>query len=340
MASSAYSRPSPWETYRRCHLVGEIADGDPSDPIVAEIGGVDAHGACARPHSCRRRCPWRPSHLAERAVSLVRGKPGWEPCHWPRRDSIQRPRRSHRLSNAKRLRERHSRRSVVHLHTRRGGHVREAASPLPSLTMQRGNVPSKVRGGAVGAADTGEPEVLREIDGARPAHIVADEQVEVAVIVGVHPAAATCSSIGRAADPSLDGHILKRPPTLGSGFDPTAVTKTSTQPSCRSRRRRHPCRRVTCEIRSRHCSTNRARPLLRYSEIEGRTAAGRRIADQGQGSAIDEEQVLITVVVDIEERDAAPHRFRQQLLAVGAAHAREVIPASLVISVNQALMAP
>ena len=38
---------------------------------------------------------------------------------------------------------------------------------------------------AVGAADAGEPEVLLEVDLLRPAHVVADEEIEVAVAVGV-----------------------------------------------------------------------------------------------------------------------------------------------------------
>ena len=89
--------------------------------------------------------------------------------------------------DAERLGRRHTRVGVAHLHAGLGD-VGELAVAV--VVVEIGQGPLEVLRPAVRAAAAGELEVLAFVELARPADVVADEQVEVAVVVVVEPAAA------------------------------------------------------------------------------------------------------------------------------------------------------
>ena len=172
----------------------------------------------------------------------------------------------------------------------------------------------------VRAAESDEPEILLKINRLRPLHVVADEKIEIAVAVVVHPCGACAPLTVAAADAGGGGHIREAPVDVAEQMvaadgrdeeiDPPVVVVVS-------RRDAHPV-----QIH---------RQAGGFGRVDEASVAGVAIQHEprmrravalalrpGPWARIDEQQVGPAVAIEVEERDAAAHRFRQQFLALRA----------------------
>ena len=214
---------------QRRHLVGEVADGDAERTVVAEVGRVDAHRAAAVAVGIERDAG-AGADLLERAVLPVVED---EVLHRVVGDDEIGPAVARRDRSA-------TTPSDLAIGTPVAGFLictpaRADTSvkwPWPSLRYRYGKCAFEGARRTVGAAESDEAEVLLQVDRSRPADVVADEEIEVAVAVVVEPGRARAPLVGVSADAGRAVTSVKCPPTLRNRWlTPTAVTNRSVQPS-------------------------------------------------------------------------------------------------------------
>ena len=192
---------------QRRHLVGEVADRDAQRAVVAEIGRVDAHRAAAVAVRVERDARAGPD-LHEPAVALVVEH---EVLHRVIRDDEVGPAVGVEIDggDAERLRHRHTSSRIPDLHPRARGDVGEVSVAIVPVQIGKRALERARR--TVGAADAHEPEILLQIDVPGPAHVVADEEIEIAVAVVVEPGGARAPLIRAPLHTGRTRHVDEAP---------------------------------------------------------------------------------------------------------------------------------
>ena len=168
----------------------------------------------------------------------------------------------------------------------------------------------------VSPADAGELKALHLVDLGRPGDVVADEQIEIAVVVDVEER--------RAGEPAIG------PLGVGRGGDVVEVPLAVVAEQIAAADRRDVEVGIAVVVVVAHGDALAVERLvepgflgdvlevsLAVVAIEG---LGRRGLDLVAGPVrrVDEEQVLVAVAVVVEEGDARAHRLGQELVAEGA----------------------
>ncbi len=223
---------------------------------------------------------------------------------------------------------------IGHDESRGGGAFAEAAIALVHEEERRGA--GEVARRAIGAAHAGEAEVLRAVEVARPAHVVADEEVEVAIAVGVEPCRARAPVVGLARHPGLGRDVVE------------ASADVLEQHVLAHRRDVEVGPAVVVEV-----AGGDAHAVALHGEAGGRRGVGEvagaivRVEHHGRarrrpvrcrprpGAAVHDDHVQIAVVVDVHEGAATTGGFGQQLFAGGAVHPRDAAEAGLGRDVDE-----
>ncbi len=170
----------------------------------------------------------------------------------------------------------------------------------------------------------GQAEVLLEVDVPRPLHVAADEQIEVAVVLGVEPRGARAPLVGAAAHPGRRGHVvesaadvLEQGVAADRGYeqvDPAVVVVVAGGQA-------HP---IGVEGEAGHRGPIHELAVAVVEEQrERRHPRRRRPRRPRPGPAVHEQQIEVAVVVDVDQAAPAAGRLGQQLLALGAVLARD-----------------
>ncbi len=289
------------------HLLIEVRDGHAHAAGVVEVARVDAHAGARTPLGAERDAR-RNAHLAKPAVpqvpvELVRLRVVGDDEIGPPVALIVDERDTERL------------RARVEDAARRG-HVLERA--VAAIAEQPAGVAAVRLGRAVGLRlPVGAAE---DVVFDRPAHVVADEQIEMTVVVDVDPDR-------RRAEP-----LPSAEPARARRVDERALARVPKQPVLPHTRDEQIGEAVVVEIADGH-----AHAVHLDVETRARGDVGERavavVAEQlgcrshpvmsGPVHAVDQQDVLPPVAVVVEERAPGAHRLGQQLAAVRAAVVRE-----------------
>ena len=158
-------------------------------------------------------------------------------------------------------------------------------------------------------------------------HVAGDEEIEIAVAVVVEEGGTGAPQ--RVADARLPRHVAERAVAV--------VVEQRRRAECRDEEVQVAVVVVVADRRAHAVAAHRdagllrdigeakrARPVGRHREIVAKEAAGGRRASAGiDRAALDEEDVEVAVVVEVEQRDAGAHHFRQIVLPGRAVDVRE-----------------
>ena len=312
------------------HLVREIRDGEAELAVVAEVGGVGAHRPGRGAVAAVGKSVELPV-LGEPAAAVVDQQ---EVAHGVVRHhdvdvavSLDVHRRQ-----PEGLRHRRVRRRVQDVQTGLLRDVGEHARAVVPIEVHRRAAVVDRR--PVGPPDAGQRVVDLDVDLPRPAHVVADQEIEVAVSVGVEEGAAAAPLGGSAGDAGGSGHVLEaaarrvpeqpvRPHRGDEQIGPAVVVHVADRDARAVEARRQTERRGAIR------EAPGAVVLVQRHRRTGPSGGARRTGvPQGVHNApfrrVHEQQVLVAVVVEVEERRAGAHRLRQQRLALGAVDVDEV----------------
>ena len=214
---------------------------------------------------------------------------------------------------------------VLYLHAGCRRHVGEVSVAV--VAIQGGERTLEGPRRTIRAADAGEAEVLRQIDRTRPADVVADEQIEIGIIVVVDPGRTRAPGVGLAGDAGGGRDIGEAAASVAIEMARTDGRHEDVRPA------------VVVEITD---GDAHAVEALREASFRAdvREAAAAVVAIQrNRGSRVgslvrratgprprlpvDEQQILVAVVVGVENGDTSAHGFGQEFLPLGAADARE-----------------
>ena len=304
---------APLGDIERVHLVGEVADDDPDLVVIAEAGDVDPHRATGLPLDVVGDAG-EVAHLLEPTVARVAEE---EVLHGVvGDDDIERPITVEIVKRQpERLPHRNAGSGIADTDACLLGGISE--SPRPVIAQKPREGAAEVLRAPVGPAATDEPKVLGAVDVARPGDVIAHEQIEIAVAVGIEPAttrppivliprhAGVSGDIGESPRAEIakqsvgpDGTHEQIPPAVGIeiAHGDAGAVEGDVEPRAGSDVAKLSRAIVVVEL-------HRRRRLRGLPLVPGPTRS------------LDEKQILIAVAVVIEKRAPAPHRLGKELLA-------------------------
>ena len=183
----------------------------------------------------------------------------------------------------------------------------------------------EVGGWTVGPTNTGQPVVERRIDLARPADVIADEEIEISIVVAIKKTRAAAPGRIPSCHTGGGGDVLKPPAEI------------SEQAILIDRRDEEVGLAVVVIITDRGAhSVDRHGQAADYGNILEETLPVIRIEPQGRhvlprsisrpGHTVHQEKILVLVLIEIKEGAARPHGLGKKLLARGPVEVNEVDP--------------
>ena len=294
------------------HLVGEVADHDPNLVVVAEAGDVDPHRTTRFPLDVVGHAG-EVAHLLEGSLSRVAKE---KVLHGiVGHDDVERSVAVKIVEGQpERFADRHTGVRVADAHPRFRGNIGKFPGSVVAPQPREGA--GEVLRPAIGPPAPHEAEVLGTVDVTRPSDIIADQQIEVTIAVGIKPTT-TCPPVG----------VIARHPRCGRDIGKFAVTEIAEQPVGANGADEHVAAAVTVKIAHRNTG-----PIERDVE----TGSRGHIAEHPRAVVVvephrrwwldrspliprppislDQQQVLIAIRVVVEEGTPSPHRLREKFL--------------------------
>jgi hypothetical protein len=192
-------------TVKGRHFVGEVPDRHAERVVVAKEAAVDSHRPARVAVAVERNSGLR-ADLFEGAVAAITQQ---KVLHRVVRNDEIHPAVLIEIDRRQpqRLRGWNVRHGVPYLHAGRGRDIGEFSAAVVAIEVRKR--PFERIGAAVGPQRSVERAVKRAIDVGRPADVIADEQVEVGVVVVIQPAAARAPFVFRPGHAGRIGHIFE-----------------------------------------------------------------------------------------------------------------------------------